>query len=65
MPAATCVESAVHARLISDPTSGASRECDHPVLSHSRSMLYEPTAKKRPLGAHETLVIEYSLAEDE
>jgi hypothetical protein len=31
-------------------------------LSHSRSMLKEPTAKYRPLGAHATAEIEYSLA---
>ena len=64
-PAASCVESAVHASDMIEPTSGASRAWDQPVLSHSRSMLNEPTAKYRPLGAHATDEIEYSLALDE
>ena len=63
--AATCVLSAVHARSKSEPQLRASRAYDHPVLSHSRSMLNEPAAKYRPLGAHATDVTEYSICADE
>ena len=42
----------------------APREWLQPVLSHSRSMLNEPTAKYRPLGAHATDEIENSTAAD-
>ena len=59
---ATCVESAVHARLKIEPQFGCSREWLQPVLSHRRSMLNEPTAKYRPLGAHATDEIENSTA---
>jgi len=59
---ATCVESAVHARLKTEPQFGCSREWLQPVLSHRRSMLNEPTAKYRPLGAHATEEIENSTA---